>query len=161
MQSFSRTAMRAARPRKVLAVASTGGHWIQLRMMAEAWVDQETVYVCSGAERSQEVAPARCHTVPDVSRTDRLGVLRLAWRLIAILASERPDVIVSTGAAAGGLAVALGRLFGARTVWIDSVANAEQLSGSGRLARRFASLSLTQWPHLARPDGPHYLGGVL
>jgi hypothetical protein len=34
-------------------------------------------------------------------------------------------------------------------VWIDSIANVEQLSLSGKLAARVAGRTYTQWPHLA------------
>ncbi|WP_220347888.1 hypothetical protein [Alkalilimnicola ehrlichii] len=54
-----------------------------------------------------------------------------------------------------------GKLLGAKTIWVDSLANAEQLSVSGAKVRRFADLWLTQWEHLAAPDGPHYRGAVL
>ena len=59
------------------------------------------------------------------------------------------------------LALVIGRILGARTIWLDSIANIEELSGSGRMVRRFADLWLTQWPHLAGPDGPEYAGAVL
>jgi hypothetical protein len=74
---------------------------------------------------------------------------------------ERPDVVISTGAAPGYIAIRLGRLLGARTMWIDSIANVEEMSLSGSKALRCAGLCLTQWEHLARPDGPHYKGAVL
>ena len=70
-------------------------------------------------------------------------------------------VVISTGAAPGFFGLAFGKLLGARTIWIDSMANVEELSLSGRQVRRFADLWLTQWPHLARPDGPRYEGGVV
>lgn len=54
-----------------------------------------------------------------------------------------------------------GKLTGKRTIWIDSVANVEKLSLSGKLAGHIATLWLTQWQHLSRPDGPHYAGAVL
>jgi hypothetical protein len=73
----------------------------------------------------------------------------------------RPDLIVSTGAAPGAIALAIGKLHGAKVVWVDSVANAEKLSMSGRLCSLFADLCLTQWPHLASERGPHYAGAVL
>ena len=57
--------------------------------------------------------------------------------------------------------VFFGRLLGARTIWVDSIANADELSLSGRKAGRFAHLWLTQWPELARAQGPHYQGAVL
>jgi hypothetical protein len=69
-------------------------------------------------------------------------------------------VVVSTGAAPGYIAIRLGKLLGARTVWIDSVANVEELSLSGRMVSGRADLCLTQWPHLA--SGPvAYMGTVL
>ena len=70
-------------------------------------------------------------------------------------------MIVSTGAAPGYIAIRLGKLFGARSVWVDSIANPEQLSMSGAMAGRYADLWLTQWPHLAKRDGPYYRGAVL
>jgi hypothetical protein len=56
--------------------------------------------------------------------------------------------------------VILGRLLGARTIWLDSIANAERISLSGRLVRPFASVWLTQWEHLARGTRPEYAGQV-
>jgi len=59
------------------------------------------------------------------------------------------------------MAVRMAKWFGARAAWIDSIANAEELSMSGRLAGRYAKLWLTQWPHLAQAQGPYYAGAVL
>ena len=50
---------------------------------------------------------------------------------------------------------------GARTLWIDSVANGEELSMCGKLSKRFAHQCWTQWEHLAGPDRPRYHGAVL
>lgn len=155
--------MAAAKSRapRVLAIASPGGHWVQLRRLAGAWEGCEVAWACTEPGLAGEVAPARFHVVPDASRRSLLGVLRLALRVAALLLRERPDVIVTTGAAPGGLAVALGRLAGARTVWVDSVANVERLSLSGRIFGRLSHLWLTQWPHLARRRGPDYRGALL
>jgi hypothetical protein len=43
----------------------------------------------------------------------------------------------------------LGKMSGAKVVWIDSITNTERLSLSGRLVRPFADLLLTQWQELA------------
>jgi hypothetical protein len=74
---------------------------------------------------------------------------------------EKPDVVISTGAAPGYFAIRIGRLLRMRTIWIDSIANADELSMSGAKAGAFADLWLTQWPHLASQNGPKYLGNVL
>jgi hypothetical protein len=46
-------------------------------------------------------------------------------------------------------------------MWIDSIANAQQLSTSGKLAGKFADVWLTQWPSVAKDHGPYYWGAVL
>ena len=70
-------------------------------------------------------------------------------------------MIITTGAAPGFLALVIGRVMGCRTCWIDSIANIEELSLSGRKARRWSTLWLTQWKHLARSEGPRYVGNVI
>lgn len=84
--------------------------------------------------------------------------LRLTWLVLRV----RPDVIVSTGALPGFFAVAAGKtLLRRRTIWVDSIANADELSLSGRLAGRFSDVWLTQWEHLAADDGPTFAGSVI
>jgi UDP-N-acetylglucosamine:LPS N-acetylglucosamine transferase len=152
---------RPMRPRRVLAIASGGGHWVELRRIAPAFAGCELHYATVSSAYAEEVPGVPFHTVPDATAWDRVELAKLAWRVLRLIARVRPDVIATTGAAPGLFAVAFGRLFGARTIWLDSLANVEEISRSGRLARRFAHLWLTQWPHLARPEGPQCFGAVL
>jgi hypothetical protein len=146
---------------KVLAVASSGGHWVQLRRVVPAFEDSEVVYVTVIESYRSQVPENRFYCVNDATRWNKLGLILLALRLAWIIVKERPAVVISTGAAPGYFAILLGRLFGARTIWIDSMANIEDLSMSGSRAGRFADLWLTQWPHLAKAEGPYYGGSVL
>lgn len=141
--------MEGSRPRRVLAVASSGGHWIQLRRLEPAFAGHDVAWLTTHPGHRTEVAPARFHTVADANRRSKLALLRSALKIACVLLRERPEVVISTGAAPGYLAIRAARLLGARTVWIDSVANVEELSLSGRLASARADLCLTQWPHLA------------
>lgn len=121
----------------------------------------EVVYVTVDARSAASVPESRVHVVVDSNQNTRLRLLWGGLAMLRILLRERPDVVISTGAAPGFLAVMLGRLLGARTLWIDSIANAERLSLSGRLAGPWADLWLTQWPHIAVADGPAFRGAVL
>jgi Oligosaccharide biosynthesis protein Alg14 like len=175
---------RVASPRRVLAVASGGGHWIQLRRLRPAWAGCAVTYVTTRPGYRDEVArevgemtgdagegggPApRFLTVPDANRWQKLRLVRQLAAIAWIVLRTRPHAIVTTGAAPGYFAIRIGRLLGARTVWVDSIANAEELSLSGRQAGPHADLWLTQWEHLALPKGaapaargPHYRGAVL
>jgi UDP-N-acetylglucosamine:LPS N-acetylglucosamine transferase len=146
---------------KVLAVASSGGHWVQLRRVTPAFADSEVVYVTVLESYRSQVPENKFYTVKDATRWNKVGLIVLALQLAWIIVKERPDVVISTGAAPGYFAILLGRLFRAKTIWIDSMANIEELSMSGSRVGRYADLWLTQWPHLARSEGPHYAGGVL
>jgi UDP-N-acetylglucosamine:LPS N-acetylglucosamine transferase len=145
---------------RVLAVASTGGHWVQLQRLAKAFEGHEVAYLTTDPDHRAEVAPHRFYAVADANRSNKLALLRSAAQILWVLLRERPAVVLSTGAAPGYVAIRLGGLLGARTVWIDSIANVEELSLSGRMASARADLCLTQWPHLAG-DRVKYLGAVL
>jgi UDP-N-acetylglucosamine:LPS N-acetylglucosamine transferase len=152
--------MHGRNSKRLLAVASSGGHWVQLRRLAPAFEGQDVAYLTTDSGHRSEVGSARFYAVKDANRWSRLSLLRCALQIIWVLLRERPKVIVSTGAAPGYLAIRCGRVLGARTVWIDSVANVEELSMSGRMASATADLCLTQWPHLA-VGRVRYLGAVL
>jgi len=151
---------RGIRPR-VLAVSSGGGHWVQILRIKHALEGCDVAFVTVHPSYRAQVPDHRFYLVNDANRWTKLGLLKAAYRLARIVWRERPDIVISTGAAPGYLALRLGRLFGARTIWLDSIANVETLSMSGSHVGRFADLWLTQWPHLARPNGPHYTGSVL
>jgi UDP-N-acetylglucosamine:LPS N-acetylglucosamine transferase len=157
------------RPR-VLALSSTGGHWVQLLRLAPAWDGCEVHYATTMAESLEQALstarargqPApRFHLFTDANRWQKLRLLRQAIELTWLLVRVRPDVLITSGAAPGYVAIRLGRLLGTRTVWLDSIANVEELSMTGELAGPYAHLWLTQWPELARPGGPQHLGSVL
>lgn len=155
---------------KVLAVSSGGGHWTELRRLRPAWDGARVDYVVTdtayGAEiaaepRHPEAHRSRVFTVPDANASQKPRLVLLALRTFWVVMRVRPDVVISTGAAPGYFAIRFGKMFGARTVWVDSIANAEDMSVSATLARRYSDLWLTQWPHIARETGAEYAGAVM
>lgn len=151
---------KPARRRRVLAVASGGGHWVQLRRIVPAFEGHDLRYVTINDSYRADVPDSAVYVVRDSTRWDKLGMLILGLQMLVVMLRVRPHVVVSTGAAPGCLAIILGRAIGARTIWLDSIANVEEVSMSGRLVRRVAGLWLTQWPHLSSADGPEYAGRV-
>lgn len=161
---------------KVLAVASGGGHWVQLMRLVPAWLECDVAYATTEAEYLGVVEAIhaelgarntpRFYLIVAANRWQKARVVRQFLQLLWIVARERPDAVVTTGAAPGVLALSVGRLVGARTVWIDSVANADEMSLAGRGARHSADVWLTQWPHVAQSTrlggrAPEYWGSVL
>ncbi len=153
---------RGEMPRgRLLAVASAGGHWVELVRLRPLFDEYDVTYVTTHKGYRSDVGDQPFRTVTEASRWDRLKLVRSALQVLWILLRLRPKVVVTTGAAPGWFALYLGRKLGAKTVWIDSLANGEELSMSGRRASKHADLWLTQWPELAQPGGPEYAGSVL
>lgn len=148
--------------RRVLFVSSSGGHWVQLRRLRPAFDDWSRSYACTNAGYRSTVDPEEgFFRVPEASRWSKLRLVWQALAVLRILLWIRPEVVVSTGASPGFFAMLFARLLGKKTIWVDSIANVDELSLSGQRAGRFADLWLTQWEHLARPGGPNYFGAVI
>jgi UDP-N-acetylglucosamine:LPS N-acetylglucosamine transferase len=151
----------AKRPIRVLAVASGGGHWVQLLRLRPAWDGCDIAYATVHTDSAAQVPGARFFSFRDASRKNPASFLLVAVQLLRAVISVRPDVIVTTGSAPALFAILFGRLVGARTLWIDSVANSETMSSSGLRARKLAHMCVTQWPELAAEPRPQYWGSVL
>lgn len=146
--------------KKLLAVASGGGHWVQLLRLRPAFEGVQLQYMTTDAAYGKDVAEP-IHVVTDANMWEKLRLVRMLLEVLWVILKLRPDIVVTTGAAPGLAAISIGRLLGAKTVWIDSIANSEQLSQSGRQARRWATAWVTQWEHLSVGNSPQYWGSVL
>jgi UDP-N-acetylglucosamine:LPS N-acetylglucosamine transferase len=155
--------MGPSRPRrKVIAIASGGGHWIQLQRLKPALADCDVTYVSVYADYADDIPGERFYAVSDVTRMSIFKLMVLVPQFVRIMLREKPDVVITTGSAPGLVGLAVAKLVTrARTVWIDSIANCERMSSSGKQARYVADEWLTQWPQLATPKGPNYWGAVI
>ncbi|WP_454630044.1 UDP-N-acetylglucosamine--LPS N-acetylglucosamine transferase [Bradyrhizobium cenepequi] len=133
-----------------------------MRRLQPAFDGLEVVFASVHSAYAEKVPGHRFYSIRDVTRWDRIGLAILVAQLTIILLRERPRAVVTTGSAPGMIALALAKcLLRSRTMWIDSIANCEQISGSGTRAKRFCDVWLTQWPHLQRTSGAEYWGAVL
>ncbi|MBY6090995.1 UDP-N-acetylglucosamine--LPS N-acetylglucosamine transferase [Maritimibacter alkaliphilus] len=147
---------------RVLAICSSGGHWMQLMRLQRSFEGLDVAYACTRADYEKDVPGHRFYVVGEVNSKSLQRMPRTLYTVMRALLKERPDTIITTGALPGLTALVLGKVFfRSKTIWIDSIANSEQISVSGRHASRIADVFLTQWPHLSSPDGPDYWGAVI
>lgn len=147
--------------KKIVAIASGGGHWIQLLRLRPAFEGNEVTFVSTHKDFRKDIGNQRFLTVTDASMDEKGKLLALFMQMFWLILKSRPDVVITTGAAPGFAGILFGRLLGAKTIWLDSIANAEELSSSGKHAKKIASIWLTQWQHLACEDGPDYKGKII
>lgn len=135
---------------KVFAVASIGGHWVQLLRIAKALEKKFDVVYMSTHEKCATMVEGRVYySMNDFSRWDFYKMFPELLHSIYIICKEKPSIVITTGAAPGLVCLFAAKICGIRTVWIDSIANVEHISFSGRIASKFASRIYTQWPSLA------------
>ncbi len=152
----------------MLAVSSGGGPWVQLKRVLPAFDHCEVIVATVPIHATDGIDPVACARRVDLpcdAAGGRVSQLRARWRaawvLFRLILRERPEVVITTGEAVGVLALRYGKRFGARTIWLDSIAHLERVSPAAKRAYRFADLWLTQWTHLETPEGPRCFGPVL
>ena len=144
---------------KICLAGSGGGHVRQLLDLKDVWSKYHHFFITEDTALGASLAKtSRTYFVPHYAWGQaRLGApLRMANRAIVsffraarIMFSERPDMIISTGAGAVYFPVVWARLFGARVVIIESFARFGKPSLFGRLAAPLAHHMIVQSKQLA------------
>ena len=150
---------------KILLAASAGGHLNQLLKIKDAWYDYNNIVYASSIEelRGKLEKLGKAYIVGECNREHPIKTLKVLISCIAIVLKEKPNIIISTGAAPGFLCCFWGKLLcRSKIVWVDSIANTERLSMSGRMIRPFADLTLSQWQDVAsKYKNVEYVGSVI
>lgn len=141
--------------KKILAVASGGGHWKQLMLLNPAFEGCNIKYITTIKGLPEQEDIENYQIVKDSNKDEKLSLLITLVQMFFVIIKYRPDFVVSTGAAPGLFAIILGRLIGAKTLWVDSIANGEELSMAGRLAKKCSNKVLSQWESLADDTVKH------
>ncbi len=134
---------------------------MQLLRLQPAFEDCSVTYATVNPSYAVQVPGGRFYSFTDATRWSRWNMIKMIFEVAWIVIRSRPDVVVSTGAAPGVVALRVGKLLGAKTVWLDSIANVDAMSMSGCRVRGFADLRLTQWPDVALKEGCAFKGAVL
>jgi UDP-N-acetylglucosamine:LPS N-acetylglucosamine transferase len=92
------------------------------------------------------------------SLTALIANLGLAWREVR---ARRPAAILSTGAALALPFFLVGKLHGARTIYVESVTRTRDLSLTGRLVYPLADTFFVQWPQASRRRHARFAGRLL
>jgi UDP-N-acetylglucosamine:LPS N-acetylglucosamine transferase len=148
---------------RICLAASAGGHISQLLRLAESWKGYDSLFVTTTEVVLEKLQQhGRVYFVGECNRQHPIRVVKVLMRCIRIVLRERPDVVISTGAAVGCMVCFLGKTMGAKVIWVDSITNVEQISLSGRMVRYISDLFLVQWPELAKQyKNVEYVGAVI
>ena len=149
------------RLKKVLAVASIGGHWIQLLRISKGLEGTCDLAFASTHDKCAKMVERHTfNKLIEFSRWDWYKLFPAFFNDISIVRKEKPDVVITTGAAPGLIVLFAAFLMGKKTIWVDSIANVNHLSLCGRVAKMFATRCYTQWEELGG-SGIEFSGNVI
>lgn len=141
---------------KILIACSSGGHLTQALALRSWWGEHDRVWATFPVEDARSrLSNERVYEVHYPTVRNLPNLLRNFVLARRVLATERPDIVFSTGAAIALPFFMLARFFGARTVYLEPVDRITSAGMAGQLAYPFTDLFLVQWENLrttAYPD---------
>jgi UDP-N-acetylglucosamine:LPS N-acetylglucosamine transferase len=148
---------------KILLVCNPGGHFATMQSLRKFWSAHQREWVTY--ERFDTLQLRDKEQVHWVIKQEAREVWRAFanfGKALAILRRSRPELIVSTGAGLAVPFVLAGKLLGIKSVFIESISRAEDLSMSGKLIYNLVDELYVQWPECTvRYPRARYMGVAL
>ena len=145
---------------KICVVSSCGGHLTEVRQLKAVYERYAHIYVLNDQLVLPDDMIGRTLFIRHSER-DWLLLFNL-WEAARILAREKPDVILSTGAGPVVPFALIGRLlFGVKVIFIETITRVDRPSLTGRIMYHLAHRFYYQWKPLGRffPRGRY--GGII
>lgn len=129
--------------------------------LKEAFEGHETVFL-TYENPTTTTFPYEIYTIKRID-TNFWAMLQSFLRIFIIIKTEKPKIIISTGAEIAIPVFIIGKLMGIKMVYIESWCRVKTKSGAGRIAYYLADVFLVQWPGLVKIYGKkaRYEGAVI
>jgi len=146
---------------KLLVACNPGGHFTEMIFLKEAFEGHETVFL-TYENPTTTTFPYKIYTIKRID-TNFWAMLQSFLRIFIIIKTEKPKIIISTGAEIAIPVFIIGKLMGIKMVYIESWCRVKTKSGAGRIAYYLADVFLVQWPGLVKIYGKkaRYEGAVI
>lgn len=136
---------------KVCLVGSSGGHLTHLYMLKPFWENKERFWVTFDKEDArsllQEEKMYPCYFPTNRNIFNLIRNTGLAWK---VLRKEKPDLIISSGAAVAVPFFYLGKLFGAKCIYIEVFDRIDKPTMTGKLVYPIADKFIVEWEEMKK-----------
>lgn len=136
---------------KICLVGSSGGHLTHLYMLKPFWKSKTRFWVCFDKEDARSLLKDEIfYSCFYPTNRNMLNLIRntvVAWK---ILKKEKPDLIISSGAAVAVPFFYIGKLMGAKLVYIEVYDRLDMATLTGRLVYPIVDLFVVQWEEMRK-----------
>ena len=136
---------------KVCLVGSSGGHLAHLYMLKPFWKNTDRIWVtfdkvdAKAILKDERMIP--CYFPTNRSLKALIINSIIAWRT---LRKEKPDLIISSGAAVAVPFFYLGKLFGAKTIYIEVFDRIDKPTVTGKLVYPVTDRFIVEWEEMKK-----------
>ena len=136
---------------KVCLVGSSGGHLTHLYILKPFWENKERLWLTFDKEDARSLLEGET-LYPCYYPTNRsLKALIINTMLaVKVLRRERPDVIISSGAAVSVPFFYLGKLFGAKLIYIEVFDRINKPTISGKIVYPISDKFIVEWEEMKK-----------
>ncbi|MGP8310868.1 PssD/Cps14F family polysaccharide biosynthesis glycosyltransferase [Enterocloster aldenensis] len=131
---------------KICLVGSSGGHLTHLYMLKPFWKDKERFWVTFDKEDARPLLEGEkmypCYFPTNRNIKNLIRNTFVAWK---VLCKEKPNLIISSGAAVSVPFFYLGKLFGAKLIYIEVFDRIDRPTVSGRMVYPIVDKFIVQW----------------
>ena len=136
---------------KICMVGSSGGHLTHLYMLKAFWQKHDRFWVTFDKADARSILEGEkvynCYFPTNRNIKNLIKNTCLAFKLIK---KERPDVIISCGAGVAVPFFYVGKLYGAKTVYIEVFDRIDSSSMTGRLVKPVCDKFIVEWEEMEK-----------
>ena len=143
--------------KKVLFISSTGGHLAELLQLKKLFKKYDYHIITEKTKNNLELKNKYPKKVNYLIYGSKANVIIYPFKLLfncfislVLLIKIKPKYIITTGAHTAGPMCCLGKLFGCKIIYIETLANIMKKTITGRIVYRFADLFIVQWESMLK-----------
>ena len=154
--------------KKVLFISSTGGHLSELLQLSPLF-EKYDYNIITEKDKTKEylkqIYGKKIHFLPYGTRSKIFSYifkyLFVCIKTVYYYFKLRPKVIITTGTHTAGPMCILGKIFGSKIIYIETFANSNKKTATGRLIYPIADLFIVQWEDMLKLYPKSVYGGSI
>ncbi|MCC8102654.1 MAG: UDP-N-acetylglucosamine--LPS N-acetylglucosamine transferase [Clostridiales bacterium] len=136
---------------KICLVGSSGGHLTHLYMLKPLWKENDRFWVTFDKEDARSLLKGEklypCYYPTNRNVKNLIRNTKVAWD---VLHKEKPDLIISSGAAVAVPFFYIGKMMGAKLIYIEVYDRVDHSTMSGKLIYPISDKFIVQWEEMKK-----------
>lgn len=154
--------------KKVLFISSTGGHFNELLQLKPLFKKYDYHIITEKDDMTKGYKEEYGDKISYMLYGTRAHMFKYIFQLLAncfitlfLFIKIRPKYIVTTGTHTAGPMCVLGKIFRRKIIYIETFANRNTKTATGKLIYKFADLFIVQWEEMLELYPKAVLGGAI